>query len=146
VILPRYNKKRRDRITHRIDSLDYYNPFPITRLDLLCLFPAIRACYNYSGGNNAYYKPSLVKVIDIRLLDRIFRNYILYKLELPSNYSWIFALSPLVIVFTLKTRIELWLSSHKIPSPVLSDASSVTRCENSIYYIFHNTKPRGESF
>ena len=86
MIFPYYNKKRRDRVTYRTNSLDYYNLFPIIRLGLLSLCPTIRAYYNYSSRDNAYYKPSLVEVIDIRLIDRILSNYILYKLELASNH------------------------------------------------------------
>ena len=146
MIFPRYNKKRRDRVTYRTDGLDYCNLFPITRLGLLGLCPTIRACYNHSGRDNAYYKPSLVEVVDIRLADRILSDCILHKLESAPNYLWIFAFSPLVIVFPLKTRSELWSSSHKVFSLAWSDAFALMRREKSICYIFYYSEPRRKPF
>ena len=86
MIFPCYNKKRRDRVTYRTNGLDYYNLFPITRLSLLSLYLIIRAYYNHSSRDNAYYKPSLIEVVDICLIDYILSDYILYKLELVLNY------------------------------------------------------------
>ena len=85
VIFPRNNDKWRDRVTHGIDGLDYCNPFPITRLYLLCFRPSVRTCHDYSRWNNAYYKSSLVKIINIYILNPILRNYLLYKYKPALN-------------------------------------------------------------
>jgi hypothetical protein len=81
----RNNQERRDRVTRRADGLDNCNLFPITRLGLLCLSPAVRACHDYSCRDLAYYKPGLVEVIDIRVNNRVFGNCIPYKLKPAPN-------------------------------------------------------------
>jgi hypothetical protein len=48
VIFPCNNDIRRDRVAHGIDGLDDCNPFPITRLDLLCLCTPVRACHDHA--------------------------------------------------------------------------------------------------
>jgi hypothetical protein len=146
VIFPYYNDIRRDRVPYRTNSLDNCNLFPIARLYLLYLCPTIRACYDHSYRNNTHYKAGLVEVVDIRLINRVFRDYVFYKLKPAPNHLWIFVFGPLVIIFPLKTRPKLWSSSYKIPSPARSDAFAITRRDNSIYYIFHNTESRRKSF
>lgn len=42
---------------------------------------------NHSAYNNAYYKASLIKVIDINKANTIFYNYILYKPKLIIDNS-----------------------------------------------------------
>jgi hypothetical protein len=86
VIFPYYNDIQRDRVPYRTNSLDNYNLFPITRLYLLCLCLTIRAYYDYSYGNNTYYKAGLVEVVDIRLTNRVFRDYVFYKLKPALNH------------------------------------------------------------
>jgi hypothetical protein len=48
VIFPCNNDIRRDCVAHGIDGLDDCNLFPITRLDLLCLYMPVRACHDYT--------------------------------------------------------------------------------------------------
>jgi hypothetical protein len=146
VSFPCNNDIRQDCIPNGTDCLDNCNPFPITRLDRLCFCPSVGACHNYSSRNNSYHKASLVEVIDIRLTNRVLGNCILHKLKPAPNNLWIFVFSPLIVVLPLKTCLELWSSSYKIPSLSWSDAFALTRRDNAICYFFYNTKSRRESF
>jgi len=85
-----------------IDALDYYNLFSIARLYLFCFCTPIWACYNHCSWDNTHHKPSLVKVVDICIVDTILRDCITYKLKPTTNNFWILALSPLVVVFPLE--------------------------------------------
>ena len=40
---------------------------------------------NYSISNNTYYKAYLIKIINIKLNNIIFSNYIIYKIKLILN-------------------------------------------------------------
>ena len=67
-------------------------------------------------------KPSLVKVIDIPLLDCVFVDYIAYKPKLRVYYTGIFALGPLIIDLVSETRSNLGMSLYKTVCPSGSDA------------------------
>jgi hypothetical protein len=42
---------------------------------------SIYVYYNYYSANYTYYKPSLVKVMEVRVCHPVFCPYILHKLE-----------------------------------------------------------------
>ena len=68
-----HHDERRDAPTVRTDALDYGNPFSIARLDLFSFSAPIDTGYDHYGRDLAHYKASLVKVIDILVLDTVFR-------------------------------------------------------------------------
>ncbi len=82
-------------------------------------------CHNKGGYNLAYKKVYLVEMLDVRLYNTIFGNYILEKLKLSSNDLWIFILGLLIIVRTVSTYTELWLSLNKVGSPTRSDTHRI---------------------
>src|SRR5437868_6206875 len=94
--------KRRYSPAVRIDTLDYCGLFPIARLYHLDLSIAFRTYHNYYGRDLAYYKPSLIKILNIIFIDPIFGYYILYEVKLALNYCWISILSSLVVVLVYK--------------------------------------------
>ena len=102
--------------------MDRGNPFAIARLDLLSFPVAIGARNNHRGRDLAHYKAGLVEVVEILVEDGVLRLYITEKLELSPDLFRIFAEGPLVIVYTRKTRPELWLSLHEVRGPTRSDA------------------------
>lgn len=70
---------RRDILAARISALDYGNPLPASRLDHLRIRTPLGHYNDHSATNNAHYKAYLVEVIDIRLDDTVFGDYIAYK-------------------------------------------------------------------
>jgi hypothetical protein len=98
-----------DRLASCINALDYYCLLPIARLLRLCLATLFGTRNNHCRRDNAYQKPRLVKVVDIRFLDTILSDCVLYKSEPATNDLWIFAFGPLVVVFSIKTYSKLWL-------------------------------------
>ena len=52
---------------------------------------------NYPAYNNAHYKASLIKVVNILKLNTVFRDYIRYKLKPYAIRDWIFIKYLLVI-------------------------------------------------
>ena len=107
VMLALDDDKRRDRPASSIDTLDYCCPLAIARLLRLCPTTPFEACNNHCSRDDAHLKPSLVKVVDIRLLDAVLRDCVPYKRKLAANDLWIFTLGPLVVVFPIETRVDL---------------------------------------
>jgi len=68
---------------------------------------AIRGRNYYTCEDNAYYKPSLVEVVDVVVYDTIFGLDVSYECKPLANDLWIFVFSPLVVVSTCITRSEL---------------------------------------
>lgn len=79
------------------------------------------ACNDYSARNDAYYKTSLVKVLDIIRLDAVLGDCIFHKPKPVLNDVWIFALGYLTVISTKKTRLELSVSLDKVGSLSLAD-------------------------
>ncbi len=128
MILTCHNDKWRYRSTIRIDVLNYNNLFPIARLySFSFLIPVVRY-YNKDGCNLAYEKVCLVEIPDVGFYNTIFGNYILEKSKPSFNNLWIFVLGPLVIVQTVPTYTELWLSFNKIGSLTQSNIYRVVYC------------------
>ncbi len=71
------------------------------------------------------YKPSLVEVVDIVVYNAVFGLDVLYKSKPLANDLRIFALSPLVVVSTRVTCIELWLTFDEVVCLELADRGRV---------------------
>ena len=84
-------------------------------------------CYSYlrSCEDGAYYKPSLVEIVDIVIYNTVLGLGILYKCKLIANNLWIFAFSPLVVVSIRITRTELWLTFDEVVSLELADKGRI---------------------
>ena len=101
-MLTNNHNKRQYNPAIQIDTLDYYSLFPIARLHHLDLSTAFRTYHNHYRRDLAYYKPNLIKVLNIIFINFILSYHILYKVKLTLNYYWIFILSFLVVVFIYK--------------------------------------------
>ena len=97
----------------------------ISRLGLFGPTIAIRSSNYYNGDNNAHYKVSFVKIIQIVVKDIIFNFNVIYKGKLLANNYWIFVFSPLVIIFTRKTRLKFWLVFNKVVSLLYANRERV---------------------
>ncbi len=107
IILTYYNNKWRHRPTIRINTLDYNDPFSITRLYSFSFSTPIVRHHNKSGCNLAYKKACLIEIPDIGFHNIILNNYILEKSKSNPNNLWTFALNPLIIVQTILMYTEL---------------------------------------
>ncbi len=108
-----------------IDALYHRCPLAVARLGQLCLAQAIRG-YNYhTCEDNAYYKPSLVEVVDIVFHDTILSLNVPYESKPLANDFRIFILRPLIVVSTRITRSELWLAFDKVVCPALADRGHI---------------------
>jgi hypothetical protein len=139
------NDERRDGLTVRTNALYHSNPFPIAWLDLPCLRTTVGTGYDHGGRDLAHQKPGLVKVPNIFLMDTVFGDHVPYESKPVTNYSWIFALGPLVVVRTRKTRLELWMSLNEALNPTRPDTRRVAYCQQSVGHIFHVADPGSES-
>ncbi|KAH9229426.1 hypothetical protein K456DRAFT_1805832, partial [Colletotrichum gloeosporioides 23] len=64
--------KRRDAPPAQINTFNNHSLFIVTKLDRLCFTTSISAIYdNHPRRNLAYYKPNLIKVIDIRVYNAV---------------------------------------------------------------------------
>jgi len=105
--------------------LDHCCLFTVARLGKLCLATAIRGCDYYAREDDTYYKPSLVEVVDIVIYDAVLGLDISYESKLLANDIRILVLSPLVVVFTRLTCLELWLAFDEVVSLELADRGLV---------------------
>ena len=145
IILTCYNNKQKHRSTIRIDILNHNDPFLIARLYSFNFPTPVVQYYNKDGYNLAYKKTYLVEIPDIGLYNTIFNNHILEKSKLNPNNLQIFVLSPLVIVQTIPTYTELWLSFNKVRSSTQSDIRRVVYRQQSVGYIFYIVYPGKKS-
>ena len=97
----------RDRPALGVDALNHCNPFPIALLGYLRPSTPLSACNDHTRGDNTDHEACLVEVIDILILDTIFRLLIYEKRELARDLFKVFVEGPLIIVYTRKTRPEL---------------------------------------
>ena len=74
-----------DSLAEGIDSLDNRCLFAVARLGQLCLSTAIRGRNHYTSEDDAYYKPSLVEVIDIVIYNTVLSLNVSYKGKLFAN-------------------------------------------------------------
>jgi hypothetical protein len=91
MVLAGYDYNRRKCPTIRANGLNDRNLFSIALLELFRFFTFFGAYYNHISGNLAYYKPNLVKIIDIRIRNAIFRDNIRNKAKPITDNIWIFA-------------------------------------------------------
>jgi hypothetical protein len=106
----------------RTHNLDHRNPFPIARLLRTRPAMAFGACHDLYARKYAHRKPSLIKIVDVPLLDRILVNHVSYETKPRVYHIRIFALGPLVIDLTSETCRKLGMSLHKAVRPSGSDA------------------------
>ena len=106
IFIDNYDKRRYGPAV-RINTLNHYNPFAITRLYHLNFTTPFRTYNNYNRGDLSYYKPSLVKVLNIIFIYLIFDYHISYEVKPLLYYGYIFAFSPLIIIFTRELRTKL---------------------------------------
>ncbi len=117
MVLTCYNNKWKYRPTTRIDVLNYSDPFSITKLYSFNFLMPVIQYYNKNGCDLIYKKAYLVEILNIGFYNIILDNYILEKSKPSLNDLWIFVLGPLVIVRTVSTYIELWLSFNEVGNP-----------------------------
>ncbi|CEJ91366.1 Putative Ribonuclease H-like protein [[Torrubiella] hemipterigena] len=67
-----------------------------------------------------------------------FRDCVSNERKLILNEFWVFVFSSLVIIFTCKICLELWLSSDEVIRLTLCNMRRPTRCEKAICYISHD--------
>ena len=60
---------------------------------------------NYYSVDNTYYKASLIKVIEVVVLDTVLCLYILYKHKLLLNKLRILIKGPLEVIYIRKTYL-----------------------------------------
>ena len=72
---------------------------------MLTLSILISIYNNYYSIDNAYYKASLVKVIEVVVLNAILCLYVLYKYKLLLNKLKILIKGPLEVIYIRKTYL-----------------------------------------
>ena len=107
VILTGNHDKRRYGLAVRINTLDHCDLFVIIRLYYFHLTTPFRTCNNHSKRDLNYYKSSLVKVPNIIFIYSIYGYHVAYEVKPLLYYSYIFAFSPLIIIFTRELRMKL---------------------------------------
>ena len=122
VVFPLDDKVQQHDPAIRTHSLDHRNPLSITRL--LCTRPStsLGARHDLYTRKYTHLEPSLVEVIDIPLLDRVFVDYVTYEPKPRVYHVGIFALGSLVIDSASETRRNLGISLYKTVCPSGSDA------------------------
>lgn len=88
-----------------------------------------RAC------NRTDYEASLIRVVDMGENNIIFRNYVRYERRLIASKSWISVFSSLIIVFTIKLRVEFWCCLVKLEAQFfpICDVSHLATSRLNIY-------------
>jgi hypothetical protein len=86
---------------------------------------AIWYCNYYTCEDDAYYKPSLVEVIDIVVYDTVFSLDVSYKGKPLANDFRILALGLLVVVSTRIIYLELWLVFDEVIYLAFTDRGRV---------------------
>ena len=79
MILTCDNNKWRYRLIVKINVLNYNNPFLIIKLYNFNFFISVVQRYNKSRYNLVYKKIDLIEVLNVKLYNIIFGNYILEK-------------------------------------------------------------------
>ncbi len=128
MILACYNNKWQYRLTTKIDILNYNDLFSIVKLYSFSFLIPVVQYHNKDRYNLAYKKACFIEVLDIGFYNIMFGNYILEKSKPNLNNFWIFVLGLLIIVQTIPTYTELWLSFDEIGNPMQSDIYRVVYC------------------
>ena len=99
--------------------------------------------YNdHFGRDFTYREASLVEVIDIVIVDSVFRDYVPYEGKPRAIRVRIFVEDSLIVDSSIETRLELRSSSYEVYSPVRSNAWRVAFAEESIRHFSNTTYPR----
>jgi hypothetical protein len=88
------------------DVLDDCYPFAITWLDKLRLSMFLSTCNNLHGPNDTHLEASLIKVVDVIVMDTILGFGVLYQLKPRTNYLWILLEYPLPILSSIEGHLE----------------------------------------
>jgi hypothetical protein len=99
---------------------------------------SVGGCNDSFSGDLAHREARFVEVIDIVIVDPLFRNYVSYERKPRAIRVRIFAEDRLVVDSSIKTRTELRSSSYEVCGPVYSDAWRVAFTQESIRH-FSNT-------
>jgi len=78
VILTLYEQEWRQYKTVCAHALDRSCPFSIPRLNLLWLASSISTRDNHITTDNTHHKAGLVKVVEVGIIDTVFRSHIRY--------------------------------------------------------------------
>ncbi len=90
------------------------------------LVPIVTGRHSHSGDDDAHHEAGLVEIIRIFVKDTVFGLRIVHKRKNHfANNLWIFALRPLVVVFTRKTRPKFWLAFNEVVSLAFTDRGRV---------------------
>ena len=68
----------------------------------------------------------------------------MYKCKPLANNYWIFAFSPLVVIFTRKSRLKFWLVLNEVVSPSYANRWRVAFAQQLVGHIFYVREPRME--
>jgi hypothetical protein len=100
---------------------------------------------NYTSIDNSYYEICLIKIVEIFILNFIFRIYISYQLE-PRVYKVIIFIESLLKVICMrKTHLELKMTLYKAIYPLLADVLRIIHYKKKVDYIFHYFNPGWKS-
>ena len=132
----------RDRIAGRPNALDSCNPFLIALLYGSRPSASIGGCNDCFCRDFAHCKPGLVEVVNIVIVDSVFRDYVPYEGKPRAIRVWIFVEDSLIVDSSIKTRSELGSSSYEVRSPVGSNAWRVAVAEQSIRHFSNTTEAR----
>ena len=91
--------------------------------------------------DNSHHEARLIKIVEIFILNPIFHTYISYQLEPRVYKAVILTESPLEVICTRKTRLELRMASYKAICPLLADALRATHHKEEVGHIFHPFNP-----
>ena len=122
MVFPLDDEVRRYDLAIRTHSLDHYNLFPIARLLRTKPTTAFRACHDFCARKYTHLEPSLVEIVDVPFLDRVFVDHVPYKPKPRVYHVGIFVLGPLVIDSTSEIRRNLGISVYKVVCLSQSDA------------------------
>ena len=104
---------RRDRIAGRPNTLDSCNPLLVALLYGSRPSVSIGGCNDCFCRDFAHREPSLVEVVDVVIVDPVFRDYIPYERKPRAIRVWIFAEDSLIVDSSIKTRTELRSSLYE---------------------------------
>ena len=122
VVFPLDDKVQRYDPAIRTHSLDHRNLLSITRLLYTKPSTSLEARHDLYTRKYTHLEPSLVEVVDIPLLDRVFIDYVTYKPKPRVYHVGIFVLGSLIIDSASERRRNLGISLYKTVYPSGSNA------------------------
>ena len=83
VVLALDNKERRYYKTVVVYTFDRYRLFAIASLQLFASSATIKTYNDHCNTNDAYHKANLIEIVEVVVLDTIFRLYVFHQFEPP---------------------------------------------------------------